>query len=92
MPLDSRRRRELMAAGHALRPEITVKAGAISAAAVEHVRAYLDARELGKIRVQTDSKQECRQVGEELSRRVPCEVVTCIGHVLLVCRTEPQPG
>ena len=51
-----------------LKVEISFSAENISDAAVEHVRAFLAARELGKVRIHADSGAECEQAAAELAR------------------------
>jgi len=86
MALDARMRRELKKRGHALKVEISFSAENFSDAAVEHVRAFLAARELGKVRIHADSGAECEQAAAELAERVPCEVVSRVGRVVLLHR------
>lgn len=79
-------RRELIKRGHGLKAELSISAEEISDAAVEHVRAFLTARELGKVRIHADSAAECEAAAADLAGRVPCEVVSRVGRVVLLYR------
>jgi RNA-binding protein YhbY len=41
---------------------------------------------LGKVRIHADSGAECEQAAAELAQRVPCEVVSRVGRVVLLHR------
>lgn len=86
MALDAKVRRELVKRGHGLKAELSLSAGEISDAAVDHVRAFLAGRELGKVRIRADSAAECDEAAAELAGRVPCEVVSRVGRVVLLYR------
>ena len=86
MALSSQQRRDLFGQGHLLKPVATLAAGELSEGAVAHVRATFAGRELIKVRVNADSSAECDVLGEQLARRVPCEVVRRVGRILLLYR------
>lgn len=88
MALDAKLRRELIKRGHGLKADLSVSAGEISDAVVEHVRAFLAGREVGKVRIRADSAAECDEAASELAGRVPCEVVTRVGRVVLLYRPK----
>jgi RNA-binding protein YhbY len=92
MALNAKIRRELIRRGHALKAEFSLSAAEISDAAVEHVQTFLADRELGKIRLRADSAAECEAAAAELARRVPCEVVSRVGRVLLLYRLDAAAG
>ena len=92
MALDARTRRELIKRGHGLKAELNVSAGEVTEAAVEHVRTFLASHDLGKVRVRADSGAECDQAAAELATRVPCEVVSRVGRVLLLYRPGKGAG
>ena len=87
MTLNAKLRRELIKRGHGQKAELSVSAGEISDAVVEHVRTYMAGRELGKVRIRADSAAECDEAAAELAERVPCEVVSRVGRVVLLYRT-----
>jgi RNA-binding protein YhbY len=89
MPLTPRRRRELARSAHGLHVSVHV-AGTPGESAMEQIRAALSRRELVKVRVQTDDRETCRQVGAQLADRVPCELVARVGRVLLLYRSAGE--
>ena len=85
-PLPSARRRELIAAGHPLRPAITIAVGEPDDGVLAHLRQALAAHELLKVRIRTDDRDQCRQTAERLAERVPCHLVQLVGRVVLLSR------
>ena len=86
MSLSPKERRELIARSHQLKASVTIAAAGVSEGAIEHVRELLATRELMKVRIQTDSREECDRAADALATRVPCEVVTRVGRVVLLFR------
>lgn len=86
MTLDAKQRRELVARGRRLKAEVTIAAGRVSDNTVEHVRRFLAERELAKVRIRADSREECEAAAAELVKRVPCEMVRRVGRVVLLQR------
>ena len=84
MGLNPKHRRELAARGQRLKPVATVSADAISESAIAHVRQLLAERELLKVRIQADSREECERAAAVLVAQVPCELVTRVGRVVLL--------
>ena len=86
MALSAHERRELAARGRRLKAEVTIAAGRVSDNTVEHVRRFLAERELAKVRIRADSREECEAAAAELVQRVPCELVRRVGRVVLLHR------
>lgn len=86
MPLDAAARRRLLARSHPLRPAAVVTPAALTEGVVAHIRACFAKHELVKVRVNADAVAECDAVGEELTRRAPCELVRRVGKVLVLYR------
>ena len=84
MPLSSKQRRELTARGHHLKASVTITAGELSDTAVEHVRSAFGQRDLLKIRISTDDREQCARTAVELAERIPCELVQRVGRVALL--------
>lgn len=91
MPTDAKHRRTLSAKGHHLKATVSVSADELSDAVIAHLRRSFAGRELLKLRIHADGRDECDAVAAELARRVPCEVVRRIGRVLLLYRPTPGP-
>lgn len=91
MALSGKARRALLARAHALKARVTLRAGAINDAAVEHVRAALAAQPLLKVRIQTDDRNECDAAARTLAEQLGCELVRRIGRVVVLYRPDAQP-
>jgi RNA-binding protein len=92
MSLTPKERQSLLAASHALKPVVVLKAGAVPPAAVEQVRRSFAHHELIKVRVNADSGGECDATGADLAAQVPCELVKRIGRIVLLYRRVQEDG
>lgn len=92
MPLDSRSRRELLAASHALTPVARVDPEKITDAVVDHVRSCLRGRKLIKVRIDGDDAGACDAAAAELAARTPCELVKRIGRVAILAEIGEAVG
>ncbi len=90
MGLSSGRRRELSAKGNRLKAHVIVRADELSDATLAHVRQAFGTKELIKIRISTDDRQQCLLTAQELAERIPCELVQRIGRVALLYRPAAQ--
>ena len=89
MPLTSQQRKALAAQANRLKAHVIISADELSDATVVHVRRAFGDKELLKVRISTDDRNECQQAAEELARQLPCELVQRIGRVALLYR-DPQ--
>lgn len=90
MPLSSTQRRALAARGNRLKVCVIIGAGELSEATVTHVRQALTGKELIKVRISTDDRQECARAALELAERIPCELVQRVGRVALLYRPTEE--
>lgn len=88
MALSSNDRRRLAAQGNRLKASVSITADELSEAVVAHVREALRTSALVKVRVNTDDRGALRPLAEQIAARVPCEVVQCVGRVLLLHRAD----
>jgi len=86
MGLGSGERRALAAKGHRLKAHVIIRADELSDATVAHVRRAFGDRELIKVRISTDDRQQCLLAAQELAERIPCELVQRVGRVALLYR------
>ncbi len=89
MALTGGERRKLAAAGNRLAATLTIAADNLTDAVVNHVRTALADRELLKVRIHTDTAEECDVAAAELANRVPCDLVQRVGRVALLYRAIP---
>ncbi len=87
--MTSQERRKLLAQSHTLRSLVTLAAEPVTDAVVAQVRACFAGRELIKVRVRADTHAECDAAADELTRRVPCELVKRVGRVAVLYRPGP---
>jgi RNA-binding protein len=88
--LSSAEKRELATRGHHLKAHVNVGGGELSDAAVEHVRKAFGDKDLLKVRVSTDDRDECTTTARQLAERVPCELVRVMGRVALLYRAGAE--
>jgi RNA-binding protein len=88
--LSSGERRALAVQGNRLKAHVVIRAGELSEATVAHVRQAFGQKELIKIRLSTDDRQECARAAQKLAQRIPCELVQRIGRVVLLYRPTAQ--
>jgi RNA-binding protein YhbY len=86
--MDSKLRRSLSAAGNTLKAAIAIAGGDLSESVIKHVQTAFGDEQLMKVRVHGDDRVECQLVGEQLAEKVPCEVVSVRGRVLLLYRAK----
>lgn len=84
--LSSGEKRALATKGHHLKARVSIAGGELSDAAVEHVRKAFGDKDLLKIRISTDDRDECATTALLLAERVPCELVQVVGRVALLYR------
>lgn len=92
MGLSSAERRVLTAQGNRLKARVIIRAGELSDATVAHVRQAFGDKELIKVRINADDRQECGQAAQELAERIPCELVQRVGRVALLYRPADEAG
>ncbi len=90
MRLSSGQRRVLASEGHRLKAHVIIRADDLSDATVAHVRQAFGDRELIKVRISTDDRQQCLLAAQELADRIPCELVQRVGRVALLYRPAPE--
>ncbi len=88
MHLTGKQRRALAAQAHGLKARITLRAEALSDAAIDHVRKALQTRPLLKVRIQTDDRAECDRAAQTLARRIGCLLVQRVGRVVVLYRPD----
>lgn len=92
MALDSRMRRELISAGHRLRPAVTVPGDPPTDEIVSHVRAVLAHHELIKVRVATEDRERFERVAALLAKKTGGELIQKIGRIVLLHRGAAADG
>ena len=90
MGLSSAERRALAAKGNRLKARVTIRAAELSDATVAHVRQAFGDKELIKVRISTDDRQQCLRAAQELADRIPCELVQRVGRVALFYRPADE--
>jgi RNA-binding protein len=83
-------RKALRAAGHHLSPVVQVGKEGVSDAVVRALDAQLDAHELVKVRVGTESPEDRFEAAERLGGAAGAQVAQVLGRTVLVYRKNPE--
>lgn len=89
-PLDSTQRKALRGMAHSLKPSVHLGKSGLSDGVLAEIDQALEHHELIKVRL-VDLKDQRREVGAEVCRRLDCELVGTIGHVLVLFRQARDP-
>jgi len=90
MALSSSERRALAARSHRLKARVVIGGDELSDATVAHVRNAFGEKELLKVRISTDDREDCSRLAIELAERIPCELVQRVGRVALLYRPAAE--
>lgn len=90
VPISARRRRELRARSHHLKPIVYVGATGITDGVVAELEIALDAHELVKLRLQAVDRVTRRALIDSLCRRCDADLVNSIGHTAVLYRERRE--
>lgn len=90
MPLTAKERKTLAASANRLDAKTHVGPNALTDSVIAHLDTMLRESELLKIRVNSRDRDECDLVGLEIAEKLHCEVVSRVGHVLILYRAKPE--
>ncbi len=83
-------RRKLRAAGHHLAPVILVGKGGLNDAVLRELSKALDAHELVKVKVGTESPEDRFAVGDRIASGARAQVAQILGRTVLAYRKHPR--
>ena len=83
-------RRALRAAGHHLSPVVQVGKEGVTAAVAGQLSQALDAHELVKVRVLTESPEDRFQAAELLGQKAGAQIAQILGRTVLAYRRHPE--
>ncbi len=83
-------RRALRGAGHHLSPVVHVGKEGVTPAVVQQLSQALDAHELVKVKVGTESPEDRFEAAERLGREASAQVAQILGRTVLVYRRHPE--
>jgi RNA-binding protein len=83
-------RRTLRGAGHHLSPVVQVGKEGITPAVLQQLSEALDAHELVKVKVGTESPEDRFQVAERLGQEAAAQIAQVLGRTVLVYRRHPE--
>ena len=89
--LNNQQRKYLKGKAHHLEPVLIIGKNGINDGAVELLNGALEARELVKIKF-GEFKSEKKQLSIQLEKLTNCQLVSIIGHVLILFRQNPDPS
>lgn len=88
--LDSTQRKTLRGMAHVLKPLVHIGRGGLSESVLAELDQALEHHELIKVKL-VDLKDQKREIGQEIRRRLDAELVGTIGHVLVLFRQAREP-
>jgi RNA-binding protein len=83
-------RRALRGAGHRLAPVVQVGKEGVTAAVLQQLSQALDAHELVKVKVGTESPEDRFEAAGRLGREAGAQIAQILGRTLLVYRRHPD--
>jgi RNA-binding protein len=83
-------RRALRAAGHHLSPVVQVGKEGVTLAVVEQLAGALQAHELVKVKVGTESPEDRFEAAERLGRDSGAQIAQILGRTVLAYRRHPE--
>lgn len=83
-------RRQLRAAGHALRPVVQVGKDGLSDAVLRQVSSALTAHELVKVKMGSECPEDRISLAEKLASLPDAQLAQQLGHTVLVYRRNPD--
>jgi RNA-binding protein len=83
-------RRALRGAGHHLSPVVQVGKESVTAAVLQQLSQALDAHELVKVKVGTESPEDRFEVAERMGQEAGAQVAQVLGRTVLVYRRHPE--
>ncbi|KAB2653451.1 MAG: YhbY family RNA-binding protein [Verrucomicrobia bacterium] len=90
MSLTTRQISHLRSLGQKLEPILVVGKNGLSEAFLKSVAEILQHNELIKIRL-GELKEQRKTIAPELAAKTGCELVTLVGHVVVLYRQNPDP-
>lgn len=91
MSLTTRQISHLRSLGQKLEPVLVVGKNGLSEAFLKSVDETLQHNELIKIRL-GELKEKRKTIAPELAAKTGCELVTLVGHVIVLYRQHPDPA
>jgi RNA-binding protein len=90
MTLSGKQRRHLRALAHPLDPVVRIGHGGLSAGLLREIDRALEAHELVKIKVSSDSPEEPAELAPEIERETRSELAQIIGRTLVLYRRRAK--
>jgi RNA-binding protein len=88
--LTGKQRRFLRALGTGIDPIFQIGKGGLNENLIKQLDDALEARELIKVRVLTNSEEKPREVGNEIAEAIGAELIQVIGKSMLFFRTSKK--
>jgi RNA-binding protein len=83
-------RRTLRGAGHHLSPVVQIGKEGLTPAVLQQLSAALDAHELVKVRVGTESPEDRFEAAERMGQEAGAQIAQVLGRTVLVYRRHPE--
>ena len=90
MKINQLKKKALKAAGHNLKPVITIGMNGLSESLLSEFEKTIDHHELIKIRIRISDKSSRKELIEELCRKSKSQIISAIGSTAIVFRKNPK--
>ena len=90
MKIKQSEKKKLKAAGHNLKPVITIGMNGLSESFLIEFEKTIDYHELIKIRIRISDKSSRKELIEELCNKSKSQIVSTIGNTAIVFRKNPK--
>lgn len=92
MPISQEQKKHFQAIGHHLKPVVIIAKNGLSEGVISELARALADHELIKIKLAITSVEERKQLLEELSQTVTCEIVQNVGKTALIYKPAAKPN
>lgn len=90
--MDSRRKKELKARAHAIKPVVLTGHAGLSEAVLAEIDRALDAHELIKVRLVAVDRDDCAAQAQSICGTTSAELVQIVGRVVTLFRKRRDPS
>lgn len=83
-------RKKLRAQAHALKPVIMIGQAGLTENVIAEIELALDSHELIKIKIQSDNREDRKQISNDICSKCSAEFIQSIGKILIIYRQNPN--
>lgn len=91
MPINQQQKKHFKAIGHHLKPVVIIAKNGLSDGVISELERALNDHELIKIKLEVATPEDRKQLTQEITQTVSCEIVQNIGKTVLIYRKAAKP-